>query len=206
MLFKDVTQKFALMGTTANKAELGMIQQNLREIVRAVENLGVGVAHIKDEKQALRNTYIDLIQSVDFTALSPIMVTCDLICRATQDRTREIMSGIRPALVKACFNSLSAHAQNAPVSDKTTNDIKKRLNAYASYYKPQREFYRIFFDAYLGSGSNRMSSHLAAFINTNKHFTATLLMIFSDETGMKNLISGDRISHAATLLDQIRQK
>jgi len=205
MLFNDVTGKLAHIKTSPNKTGLDLIRQNLREIARAVENLGVGAAHIKDEKLALEDTYLGLIQKVDFVALTPIMEICDLICRATQDQTREIMSRIRPALVNACFSNLKAYAQKAATADRPANNIKKQLNAYAAYYKPQREFYRIFFDTYLGFGSTPVSPHLTAFINTNNHFAAALLKVYSDETGMKDLISADRISHAATLLDQIRQ-
>ncbi len=205
LLFKEVSGKIALLEATTQYTGLSVIHQNLREISGAVSKLGLEEADLKDEKQALRDTYVALIPKVDVSQLGPIMKIIDLICQATQDRTREIMSSIRPALITACASNLSAYAEETPGADTARNGIKKRLNAYAVHYKPQREFYQIFFDTCVGSGTRPVSSHLAGLINTNKPFAAALLMVYSDETVMKDLISADRISHAAALLDQIRQ-
>jgi len=116
-----------------------------------------------------------------------------------------MLSPIRAALIAACFSNLNAYALEGLGADQARYGIKKRLNAYALHYKPQREFYRIFFDTYVGTGSQPLSPHMAGFINTNKHFAAALLMVYSDEKSMTDLVPANRLSHASELLDQLRQ-
>lgn len=205
LLFKDATEKITQVDITAKSRSLAMIHLSLKEIVRALKKLGLENIHLQNEKLALKQAYVALIQKADFMQVEALMEICDLICGATQDQAREIMPDIRSALVSACFSNQMAYAQKAPNIDKVLYGIKKRLNAFAVHYKPQREFYRIFFDTYMCSGSDQPSPHLTGLININKTFAVTLLMVYSDEKSMKDLVSANRISHAAELLNQLRQ-
>jgi hypothetical protein len=204
LLFQSLTRKMNQLDMDTGKADLRLLSQSLKEISRAADKLGLEESHLPDEKSAVRNAYLALIHKIDFQHLDTIMATSALVCDATQDQTKEIMVSIRAALVEACFSTLSFYAQEVLSADKARNGIKKRLHAYAMYYKPQREFYRIFFDTYVGSKSNPVSPHLAQFIKANKHFAAALLMVFSDDKSMKELVPVNQTTHAADLLTKLR--
>ncbi|WDP91542.1 MAG: hypothetical protein HUN04_18285 [Desulfobacter sp.] len=194
LLFKESVE-------TASRTEtdLDQLSRTLKETARAVENLGLEEERLMDEKQALRQAFTGLIHDAGSTGLAAVMELCDLVCRATQDRSREIMAAVRPALIKACYADLCTASSDTALA---VSDIKKHLNAYALHYKPQREFYRIFFDIHAGPASSTMPG----LANGHKSFALALLMVFADAAAMKALLPEDRISQAAALLADLQQK
>ena len=203
LLYEDMARKLEGAAAEAGEGELKPIGRNLRELIRAVDRLGLEGGHLTDEKQRIRNAYTDLAGRVDYTTLPWVVEMGEAVCRATQDRTRETMAALREALITASFSSLRRYAEKSLPADRAKYGIKKRLNAYAMHYKPQREFYRIFFERYVATDSP--SPHLVRIMAENKLFAAALLMIFSDEKSMADLIPEHQISRSQALLAELRQ-
>ena len=200
LLFKTAAEQLMREDT-----DVESIERTLNDLIRAVENLNFSGEQLNDEKQVLQSAYISLILKIDVERLDHLMGCCDPICRATRDQARAIMADVRPALVTACFAALCRGAAEDQSAQKTVTFIKKYLNAYAFHYKPQRDFYRFFFDTCVCSGS-RPAAPMAQLIGRKKAVAAAVLMVFADETSMKELISQDRILSAATMLKQMVQK
>ncbi len=178
------------------------IERALRTLARSGEALDLPEEELKDEKQSLQQAYVSLILKVDLERLDAVMNFCDPLCRATQDRTRKIMADIRPALITACYTGLCREAEKDQAGQGAVTVIKGYLSAYALHCKPQRDFYRIFFDTHICSGS-QPALPMVQLIKSKKTFAAALLTAFADEPSMKKLISEDRISNAASLLKKI---
>ena len=196
-LFKTAVEQLA-----REETDMESIERTLKDLVRASEKLVFPEEALKEEKQALQKAYVSLILKMDMSQLDRLIRFCDLITRATQDRTRQIMVDVRPALISACYTRLSQEAAEETSAKKMVTIIKKNLNAYALNYKPHRDFYRNFFDTRICSGSQPVPV-MAQLITSRKGFAKALLMVFSDETAMKNLMPEDRILSAASALEKI---
>ena len=144
-----------------------------------------------------------IIGQIGFEQLNEVMKVREKICQVTQDRPREMMVDLRSALVAASFSTLIEYSMDPQTADTATNGIKKRLHSFSMFYKPQREFYKNFYDTYVGTKAQSISRHLSDIIKTNKLFAAALLMVLSDDTAMKNLLSVNQTGHARELLTQL---
>ncbi len=200
LLFKTAVEQLEM-----GEADMASIERTIRDLARAAEKLDLPEERLKNEKQALQTAYVSLILKIDIEQLEPLINFCDLICRATRDRTRHIMVDVRSALIAACYTGICRQAAEDPSPRKTGTIIKKYLSEYAGHYKPQRDFYRIFFDTHVCAGA-QPAEPMAQLIKSGKAVAAALLTTFSDETAMKDLISGDRICGAASVLKDIMQK
>ncbi|HCY88528.1 MAG TPA: hypothetical protein DHV36_25560 [Desulfobacteraceae bacterium] len=205
LLYKDLAEKLSGLTRESTESELKLLGQQIVEMQRAVDNLRLAPLDLPEEKKAVRNAYVDLISRVDYTQLDTILANNAQICRVTQDTTLEIMAGIRETLVTSAFSSLTEYTRESLTADKAALGIKKRLHAYARHYKPQREFYRIFFTTYVGSKAQPMTAHLSKIVQTNKLFAAAMLMVLSDEKGMKDVLGPDQTAHARDLLIELRK-
>ncbi len=204
LLFRELGQKMKHLDMESSNTDVRLLHQHLAEIERAVDRLNLEDADLPEEKQAVRNAYVAIIHRIDYEQLSAVMAVKENVCKVTQDRSREIMSPLRSALVGASFSALNFYAQEATDADGAKNGIKKRLHLYAVHYTPQREFYKNFFDTYVGNKAQPIAPTLANFIKTNKLFATALLMVFSDDKAMKDLLSINQTGHARELLIQLR--
>ena len=145
--------KTAVEQLTREETDMGSIERTLKDLARASDKLVFPEEALKEEKQALQKAYVSLILKMDMAQLDRLISFCDLITRATQNRTRKIMDDVRPALIAACYTRLSQEAAEEACAKKMVTIIKKYLNAYALNYKPHRNFYRNFFDTRICLGS-----------------------------------------------------
>ncbi|MCG8617906.1 MAG: hypothetical protein MI802_16955 [Desulfobacterales bacterium] len=205
LLYKDLAHKLSGLDRESTETELRLLGQQITEIQRAVDNLILEPLDLPEEKQTVREAYVDLIGRMTYTQLDTLMKTNEQICRVTQDTTREIMAAIRDTLVTSAFSALDEYTRESLTADRAALGIKKRLHAYARHYKPQREFYRLFFITYIGTKARPMTTHLTKLVQTNKLFAAAMLMVLSDEKGMKDLLGPDQTGHARELLIELRK-
>ncbi len=206
LLFKELIRKMAVLDQASSDTDIKMFHQYLQEVERAVENLNLEEPDLPEEKQAVRDAYVAIIHQVEFQQLNEVMKVREKICQVTQDHPREMMADLRSALVTASFSTLLEYSMDPLTADTATNGIKKRLHAFAMFYKPQREFYKNFFDTYVGTKAQPISRHLGDFIKTNKLFAIAILMVLSDEKTMKELLSVNQTGHARELLIQLRNE
>ncbi len=206
LLFRELVKKINDLDLEDPDTDLRLLKQYLTEIHRAVDKLDLELKDLPEDKQAVRDAYTSLILRTEFDVIDVVLGLCEMVCLATQDQDKEIMVAVRSALLEAGFSTLEKYAKEGLPADRAKPGIKKRLHSYALHYKPQREFYSSFFRTYVGSGPRPVSPHLNQFIQTNKHFAAALLMVFSDEKAMNDLIADKQITHAAELLASLREK
>lgn len=206
VLFNALADKMGHLDGESSDTDIRMLHQHLVETERAVDRLRLAPPEVAEEKQAVREAYAAIVHRIGFERLGNIMESREEVCQATQDLSREVMADLRTALVAACFSTLTQYAEQPLPADRATNGIKKRLHAYAVFYKPQREFYKNFFNIYVGSKEAPISSHLAGIVKKNKAFSIALLMVLSDEKTMKELLPDTYTGHARELLTKLRNK
>lgn len=205
LLFRELKEKIEQLPLDGDETLFRLFKQNLSEAVRAVDTLALEPEDLVEEKYAVRDAYVALVQEISYEKLGAVLDTRELVCLVTQDRTREIMAPIRSALLKNCFSTLGRYAEEPLAADRAKNGIRKRLHYFALHYKPQRAFYQLFFATYVGKADSALSPYLSQFMQKNKHFVFALLMLFSDENSMHDLLAKNQISHARTLLEKLRK-
>lgn len=206
LLYRELVEKMDRLGLDTDETGIRLLKQSLFETHRAVEKLALEEDFLLPEKETVRSAFVTLIREVPFDRLGGVMELTEPVCRVTQDQPREIMAHIRSALLESCFATLSGYAEKSMAADKAKNGIKKRLHYYAMYYKPQRAFYQLFFNRYIGKSGGGISSQLSDFQQKNKHFVFALFMLFSDKKAMKDLITKEMIEHATSVLAALRKK
>ncbi len=208
LMFKALADKInrVSMEEGNSSAGLGRVERALFEIRRAIENLDPDESRLTDEKEDVKIAYIALILKIDFESLEAVLSLCDMICEVTHDKDREIMIRIRSALMEKSFFTLEEYAGKKVLPRDAIPEISKRLQAFAVHYRPQREFYRIFFDTYVISTPRPRVPHFTQFLMSNRYFAQAMLMRFADHKAMKDLLPGSYIEKAGQLLNDLLEK
>ena len=204
VLLDKINQVFLKEGDSS--AGLGRLESALFEIRRAIEKLDLDESGLTDEKKEVQIAYVALIFKTNFESLEAVLNLCDMICEVTHDKDREIMISIRAALMEKSFFTLEEYAAKKVTSKDAIPEISKRLQAFAVHYRPQREFYRIFFDTYVISKPRPNVPHYTRFLIGNKPFAQAMLMRFADYKAMKNFLPESYIDKANQLLDDLLKK
>ncbi len=202
--FNEIIEKMKQLALFPDETNIRHLAQSLFETQRLIENFVLEETLLVDEKQDVRDAYVDLIKAIPFESLGPVLEFLENICKVTQDRSREIMAPIRTCLLETCFLTLTQYADQPLAADTVQNEIKKRIHYYAMHYKPQRSFYQTFFPIYVGKRDGSSSIHLSELIQKNKPFAVALLMVFSDSKSMEELLRPDQIANAKTLLEKLK--
>ena len=207
-MFKGLVKRINLVSMEEGDIMTGLawVERALFEIRRAGENLGLDDSRLLDEKKEVKKAYIALISKIDFESLDGVLNLCDMICEVTHDTDREIMVSIRAILMENSFLSLKAYAVNKVPPKDAIPGISRRFQAFAVHYRPQREFYRIFFNTYIISKPKPNVPHFTQFFTSNKYFAQAMLMRFSDEKAMKDLLSEANIQKAKHMLRDLLDK
>ena len=204
VLLDKINQVFLKEGDSS--AGLGRLESALFEIRRAIEKLDLDESGLTDEKKEVQIAYVALIFKTNFESLEAVLNLCDMICEVTHDKDREIMISIRAALMEKSFFTLEEYAAKKVTSKDAIPEISKRLQAFAVHYRPQREFYRIFFDTYVISKPRPNVPHYTRFLIGNRPFAQAMLMRFADYKAMKNFLPESYIDKANQLLDDLLKK
>ncbi|WP_320044005.1 hypothetical protein [uncultured Desulfobacter sp.] len=207
-MFKGLVKKINMVSIQEGNIVTGLewVESALFEIRRAIENFDIDASRLLDGKKEVKSAYIDLISKTDFESLDAILNLCDMICEVTHDTDREIMVSIRAVLMENSFLTLKKYSVNKVLPKEAIPEISRRLQAFAVHYRPQREFYRIFFNTYIISKPRPQTPHFSQFLMNNKHFAQAMLMRFSDDKAMKDLLSGAHIQKAKHLLRDLLDK
>jgi len=208
-LFKALAgtiNRMSMEGGNSNTS-IERVERALFEIRRAIEKLDPEGSQFAEEKKDIKIAYVALILNTDFESLEAVLTLCDIICEVTRDKDREIMISIRSALMEKSFFTLEEHAGEKIVPPKDAiPEISKRLQAFAVHYRPQREFYRMFFDTYVISKPRPDAPHFTRFLGRNKYFAQAMLMLFADTKTMKDLLPDPYIDKADQLLADLLEK
>jgi hypothetical protein len=209
-MFKELIKRINLVSMEKDEilGGLAWVESALFEIRRAIENLGLDESRLLDEKKEVKRVYIALICKTNFESLDAVLNLCDMICEVTRDTEREIMVSIRAALMEKSILTLKECAATKVTPKEAMPEITRRLQAFAVHYRPQRAFYRIFFDTYIISQPKPNTPHFSQFLTSNKYFAQAMLMRFSNEKAMKDLLPDAYIQKARhllrDLLDQVK--
>ena len=208
LLFKALVNKInrVFMEESNNNAGLERVESALFEVRRAIENFDLDEFRLTDEKKEIGIAYIALIYKTDFESMEAILNLCDIICEVTHDKDREIMVSVRAALMEKSFFTLAEYAAQKVAAKDAIPEISKRLQAFAVHYRPQREFYRRFFDTYVISTPIPKVPHLTQFLMSNWYFVQAILMYFADNKAMKDLLPGSYIENARQLLADLPEQ
>jgi len=204
VLLDKINQVFLEEGDSS--AGLGRVESALFEIRRAIKKLDLDESRLTDEKKEVQIAYVALIFKTNFESLEAVLNLCDMICEVTDDKDREIMISIRAALMEKSFFTLEEYAAKKVTSKDAIPEISKRLQAFAVHYRPQREFYRIFFDTYVISKPRPNAPHYTRFLISNRPFAQAMLMRFADYKAMKDFLPESYIEKANQLLDDLLKK
>jgi hypothetical protein len=209
-MFKGLMERIDLVSMEKDEiiGDLAWVESALFEIRRAIENLDLDQSRLLDEKKAVKQAFLGLIGKTDFESLDAVLDLCDMVCDVTHDTDREIMVSIRAVLMEKSFSTLKAYAGTKVPPKEAIPEITRRLQAFAVHYRPQRAFYRIFFNTYFISKPSPNAPHFSQFLTSNKYFAQAMLMRFSDDKAMKDLLADAYIQKAKhllrDLLDQMR--
>ncbi len=206
LMFKELTEKIHRIydeGTLNRHAGLETVERAVVETQRAIDNLGLDESWLTEEKEDVKIAFIALILNTSYDTMDEVIPLCEMLCRVTQDRDREIMVSMRAALMEKGFITLEDYADKKLPINSSISGIKKRLSAYAVHFRPQRDFYRIFFDTYIISSPKPKMPHISRLMINNRHFAKALLMVFSDEKAMKGLLPEAYILRAEQMLADI---
>lgn len=208
LLFKGLVNKInhVFIKEDDGNAGIGRVERALFEIRRAMENLDPDESMLTDENTKVKNAYIALILKADLESLDAILNLCDMICEVTHDTDREIMVGIRAALMEKSFFTLEAYAVVKVPPKDAVPEINKRLRTFSVHYRPQREFYQIFFDTYIIAKPKPQAPHFSRCYASNRYFAQAMLMYFADDKAMKDLLPVSHIQKAKHLLLDLLQK
>jgi hypothetical protein len=209
-MFKGLIKRINMVSMEKDEilGGLAWVESALFEIRRAIENLGLDESRLLEEKKEVKRAYIALICKTNFESLDAVLNLCDMICEVTRDTDREIMVSIRTALMEKSILTLKEYAATKVTPKEAMPEITRRLQAFAVHYRPQRAFYRIFFDTYIISQPKPNTPHFSQFLTSNKYFAQAMLMRFSNEKAMKDLLPDAYIQKARhllrDLLDQVK--
>ena len=209
-MFKGLIKRIELVSMEKDEIldSLAWVESALFEIRRAIENLELDNSRLLDEKKEVAQAFVALIRKTGFESLDAVLNLCDMICDVTHDTDREIMVNIRAVLMEKSFSTLREYAVTKVPPKEAVPEITRRLQAFAVHYRPQRAFYRIFFNTYVISQPKPNAPHFSQFYMTNKYFAQAMLMRFSDDRAMKDLLPDAYLQKAKhllrDLLDQIR--
>lgn len=209
-MFKGLIKRIGLVSMEKDEItdNLAWVESALFEIRRAIKNLGLDESRLLDEKEDVKQAFLALIYKTDFESLDAVLNLCDMVCDITHDTDREIMVSIRAALMEKSFSTLKEYATTKVPPKEAIPEITRRFQAFAVHYRPQRAFYRIFFNTYIISKPKPNVPHFTQFIMSNKYFAQAMLMRFSNDKAMKDLLPDAYIQKAKhllrDLLDQIR--
>lgn len=208
LMFKDLANKMNRVAMEEGDSSAGLkrVEGALIEIRRAIENLDPDESWITEEKEDIKIAYIALIFKTGVESLEAVLNLCDMICEVTHDKDREIMICIRSALMEKSFSTLEEYAGKKVSPKQAISEISKQLQAFAVHYRPQREFYRIFFDAYVISEPRPTVPHFSQLLMTNRYFAQAMLMLFADHKAMEDLLPGSYIEKADQLLTDLLKK
>lgn len=208
LMFKDLANKMNRVAMEEGDSSAGLkrVEGALIEIRRAIENLDPDKSWITEEKEDIKIAYIALIFKTGVESLEAVLNLCDMICEVTHDKDREIMICIRSALMEKSFSTLEEYAGKKVSPKQAISEISKQLQAFAVHYRPQREFYRIFFDAYVISEPRPTVPHFSQLLMTNRYFAQAMLMLFADHKAMEDLLPGSYIEKADQLLTDLLKK
>lgn len=208
LLFKELVNKInrVFIEEGNSSADLGRVERALFEIRRAIENLDLDESRLTNEKEEVKNAYIALIFKTNVESLEAVLNLCDMICEVTHDTDREIMVSIRAALMEKSFFALEEYAGKKVPPKDAIPEISKRLQAFAVHYRPQREFYRIFFNTYIISKPMPKAPHFTQVFINNKYFAQAMLMRFADDKAMKDLLPESYIQKAKQRLKDLLEK
>lgn len=208
LLFKGLVNKInqVFMEEGNSTARLEQVESALFEIRRAIENLDLDESRLTDEKKEVKNAYIALIFETNLESLEAVLNLCNMICEVTHDTDREIMVSIRATLMEKSFFTLEECAGKKVPPKDAIPEINKRLQAFAVHYRPQREFYRIFFKTYIISKPRPPAPHFTQFFMSNRYFAQAMLMRFADDKAMKDLLPVSYIQKAKQLLADLLDK
>nr|WP_319494854.1 hypothetical protein [uncultured Desulfobacter sp.] len=201
-MFKGLIKRIELVSMEKDEiiGGLAWVESALFEIRRAIENLDLDKSRLLDEKKEVTQAFIALIRKTCFDAMDAVLNLCDMICDVTHDTDREIMVSIRSVLMEKSFSTLREYALTKVPPKEAVPEITRRLQAFAVHYRPQRAFYRIFFNTYILSQPKPNAPHFTQFYTSNKYFAQAMLMRFSDDRAMKDLLPDAYIQKAKHLL------
>lgn len=208
LMFKALADKIrqVSMEKSNTRADLERVERALFEIRRAIENLDPDQSQFTHEKEDVKIAYIALILKTDLESLEAVLSLCDMVCDVTHDKDREIMIRIRSVLMEKSFFPLEEYAGKKIPPKDAIPEISRRLQAFAVHYRPQREFYRTFFDTYIIAKPRPKVPHVTQFLMTNRYFAQAMLMHFANGKAMADLLPGSYIEKAGQLLNDLLEK
>ncbi|MCP4117109.1 MAG: hypothetical protein GY737_17285 [Desulfobacteraceae bacterium] len=171
------------------------------EMKKAQDRLSLDPDALSDEKDAILDSYLVVIEKCLPEHLESLMLLNDDLVQITWDRSREVGDRLRDVLLQGCFSALSSFEIDADMDDKTLEaKLLQLIYSYSGHYKPQRYFVQIFFNSYLGRDDGSPSEHLAGFIKAKPRIARALLALFSNPRYVSELLPEKQMEIAKTLL------
>ncbi|MCG8639647.1 MAG: hypothetical protein MI862_07915, partial [Desulfobacterales bacterium] len=138
--------------------------------------------------------------------LPDIIALKEKISRVTQDETKELLEDTRRVLIDNCYSNLTGLETDNVNADTLQKTVRKLIQSYSMYYKPQRFFYQNFFSTYVGEADDSVSESLSAIINTKRILAISMLTLFSDSAHMGGRLAENQIEYADQLLQSLYEK
>ncbi len=187
------------INTPPHDQKIKNLSNIISELKKVLEHFALDENVLQSEKSIIQRKFIALIKALPAEQVNNLVEHIDDIRSVTQDTTGEFREIVRKTLVEGCFFTIKSIDSRELHADEFETDIQKILHSYSLQYKPQRFFYQIFFETYVGLINTTPSDYFIELVSTQKSLTLILLKLFSNSKKMSHLLPKTHIDYAKVL-------
>ncbi|MCF6248441.1 MAG: hypothetical protein L3J69_13935 [Desulfobacula sp.] len=205
LYFKEVILQMGRINSPPHDQKIKSLHNCLNEFKKAMGHFSLDEKVLQTEKTIIQKKFIALIKVLPPQQINNLVGLIEDIRFVTQDETGEFRETVRKTLVEGCFFTIKSLGSTDLHADEFETDIQKILHSYSSHYKPQRFFYQVFFEAYVGLTDSSPSDYFIELINTTKALALMLVKLFSNSKKMSHLLPQTHIDYAKGLFEKYNQ-
>ena len=203
--YDEIIKQLARL-SQAKKINTRNLESCIGETLRLIDTFGIKKESLEDKKRDVQKRFLSLVRHTRQKQLPDIIALKEKISRVTQDETKELLEDTRRVLIDNCYSNLTGLETDNVNADTLQKTVRKLIQSYSMYYKPQRFFYQNFFSTYVGEADDSVSESLSAIINTKRILAISMLTLFSDSAHMGGRLAENQIEYADQLLQSLYEK
>ncbi len=182
-----------------DKIQVTKLANCIFELKKNLDVMSLDQDLLNEEKQKVQKIYTSLIRSLNVEQLNELIQFRDDLRIITHDENGQFLEATRKTLVAACYFSLKSIDHKDMKMDEFKAAFQKTLFGYAIHYRPQKIFYQLFFETYIGKLGEATTNSFQELANTNKLFVIMMLKVLSDSKTLGQLLPQKYLEYAEEL-------
>ncbi len=203
--YDEIIKQLARL-SQAKKINTRNLESCIGETLRLIDTFGIKKESLENKKRDVQKRFLSLVRHTHQKQLPDIIALKEKISRVTQDETKELLEDTRRVLIDNCYSNLTGLETDNVNADTLKTTVRKLIQSYSMYYKPQRFFYQNFFSTYVGEADDSVSESLSTIINTKRILAISMLTLFSDSAHMGGRLAENQIEYADQLLQSLYER